>query len=215
MSTPRPSPYVWVTWIAGILAGDDRCTFSPWFKANHYYTKRRRDGVPLEWKSLHDQMVDRRASELVADGFRVWVEDQNAFRLKGEAATLGGKPDIIAAHADGRRLVVDCKGGREKGADVWQVLVYMLAAPRTLEHAKGGTVAGEVCYQGGRRIVDPSELSPDAVAAIVTLLRRLGASDPPTAAPSGRECAWCDIGAADCPDRTDAPAAAEASTSDF
>ena len=66
-------------------------------------------------------MVRARAAALKADGYTAFVEDQNKFTLKGRAATLGGMPDLVAVRGAGT-LVVDCKSGKQRGSDSFQVL---------------------------------------------------------------------------------------------
>ena len=61
---------------------------------------------------------------LKAEGYAVFVEDQNKFTLKGRAATLGGVPDLVAVRG-AEALVVDCKSGKQRGC-----LLYTSQSPR-------------------------------------------------------------------------------------
>ena len=97
MSQPRDEPYIWVTWLGKLLAGDAHCEWALWFRAHHTYDKQKDETFDLTaWKAGHGEFVRVRAAELRAAGYTVFVEDQNRFALKGKAATVGGKPDIVA-----------------------------------------------------------------------------------------------------------------------
>lgn len=201
-TTPRHGkPYVYVTWITGVLAGDRDCAWAPWFKA-HFRADKRPDRTfdLAAWTAEHVAMVQARAAELVADGWRVTVEGANDFRLYGKTAILSGKPDIVAIRG-AEVLVVDCKTGKQRHSDFWQVLVYMLALPRVREDVVGLRLSGEVCYRDQRITVTPEELNGDREARIFDVLRQCGSDDRPAHAPSRHECAFCDITDSDCPER--------------
>jgi len=40
MSQRRSMPFVWVTWLAQIMSGDNPCLWQAWFKAHNTYQKR-------------------------------------------------------------------------------------------------------------------------------------------------------------------------------
>ena len=60
----------------------------------------------------------------------MYAEDHNKFSLPGKAATLGGVADIVAVRGD-EGLIVDCKSGKQRDSDAFQVLAYMLVLPCT------------------------------------------------------------------------------------
>lgn len=194
-------PYIWVTWLSGLLGGK-QCLWSAWFKAHYKYQKFEAEAANLvEWNRDHNRLMRDRRQELEEAGWTVMVEDQNAFKLEGEAAVLAGKPDIVAT-LPGRVLIVDGKTGRERDSDIWQVFLYLFALPFCRPDLMG-MVEGEVQYKtGDRRIsVTPEELTPARRDDIVQLIKLVGASQPPSKAPSHHECFRCNIGAADCPER--------------
>lgn len=206
----RKSPFVWVTWVTGLLAGDDSCTFAPWFKAHHKYDKVARDDNALkQWKAGHAEMVKKRAAELTKAGYTVFLEDQNKFSLVGNTGiTLSGTPDIVAVWPDVPgsliavpeidALVVDCKSGKRRDKDYWQVCIYMMALPHTHPALKDRRVHGEVRYKDGPLKIHPDE-EEEVRDRIVKQVRDSGGSGPPPAAvPSKRECKFCDISKADC-----------------
>ena len=54
-------------------------------------------------------------------GYAVYTENQNGFALKGRAATLGGKPDVVARRGN-RGFIIDVKTGRLSSSHVVQVI---------------------------------------------------------------------------------------------
>jgi PD-(D/E)XK nuclease superfamily len=202
VTTRRRSPFIWVTWLTPFLSGDNQCYWSLQFKAQHTYQKHERDDEAVslaQWKADHAVLVEAHADRLVTEGWRLTLEDQNAFTLRGTSATLGGKPDIVATRPDVVR-VIDGKTGQRRGSDIWQVLVYMFALPLAHPVWKDVPIHGQVVYRDG--VVEVPALTGVARARIVdTIQRAARALDPTARVPSGRECSFCDIGRDDCPDR--------------
>ncbi len=216
-TTRRFSPFVWITWANGLLSHEQQCLWASWFRSNFKHTKVERDDSALaQWQAEHGEIVQARAASLEAEGWTVYREAQNKFFLKGKSATLAGMPDIVALSPDrATALIVDCKSGQRRAKDVWQVLLYMFALPLTHHPAGGVRLVGEVRYRDGAVAVAPEELTVETKTRIVALLQRLGDPGPPTRTPSAQECAWCDIGPNDCPERIDAPAAQEVAVDAF
>jgi hypothetical protein len=217
-TTARRSPYIWTTWITGLLATDDNCRWSAWFKAHFTFTKVERDDSALtKWKAEHGDMVTARVAELRAHGWTVTVEEQNAFKQHGKktGALLSGKPDILATRgADA--LIVDCKSGARKDKDFWQVAIYLVMLPLVRpEICAGRRLVGELRYRDGVVLIQPEEMTPDVRARISTQLIETGGLVPPEKVPSERECAFCDIGPADCAERLELAAAAAPPTTDL
>lgn len=203
MTTRRDGPYVWVTWITGLLAADKQCEWSAWFRAHFQdFAKVPSDFNLAAWKAAHGEMVRARAEALRADGWDVYVEDQNKFTLPGSAATLGGVADIVAVHdADG--LVVDCKSGRQRDSDAMQVLTYMRVLPLTHAACKSVKLAGEVQYRETSLRIEPEQLTDELKALMRGLIERIGGDTPARKVPSFSECRFCDITSADCPERVE------------
>lgn len=195
--TPRSAPYAWVTWLTGLIAGEDHCAWAAWLKAHYQYRRRPSDNPDAlsRWMATHDALVMARVNTLTVDGWAVSVEDQNALTVHGEAATIGGKPDIVAARDD-RLLIVDAKGGRAKHKYIWQVRVYLALLPlQWPERCAGKQLVGHVEYPD--EIVDVT-LAPGDAQRIYETIKMVGGPEPPTT-PSARGCKYCDI--AECPDR--------------
>lgn len=196
-TTPRPVPYIWVSWIAKPLAGETQCLYQPWLKSHFKYDKRPDTSFNLAaWTADHSALVNARAAELRAAGWKVTLEGQNNFKLQGKSAILAGQPDLIAVK-DGVTLVVDGKTGQQRHADWWQVLLYILVVPRVKEYLTN--LRGEVTYKDHRLPIEPEELTSTRSAEIYALLRKIGESTRPPTTPSQKDCGFCDI--ADCQDR--------------
>lgn len=208
MSQPREEPYIWVTWLSRLLAGDAHCEWALWFKAHHTYDKPKKDetfDLPA-WKAGHGEFVRVRAAELRAAGYKVFVEDQNKFALRGKAATVGGKPDIVAVRGD-ETLVVDCKTGAAHAGDALQVLMYMLILPLAHAACEGRRMTGEVRYTDHVTAIPADALTPQLRDLIRGTITRAGGAAPTQRVPSYAECSFCDITGADCPERVNvAPA---------
>lgn len=200
MATRRTGkPYIWATWLAKLLGGN-QCVWSAWFKAHFKYEKFEEQASDLAvWNREHTALMAVRRRELEEDGWTVTVEDANSFKLEGEVAVVAGKPDLVAVKGD-RVLVVDGKTGRERDSDVWQVLLYLFAIPKSRRDLPKN-LEGEVHYKTGDLALTPAELTPERLAQVVTLIRTIAVDAPPVKVPSRAECLRCNIGARDCPER--------------
>ena len=207
MAAPRTNPYVWVTWLTKQLAGEDSCRWKLWFRANHTYDRVPGDFDLARWTADHTQLLSAQAAELRDQGYAVYLEGQNDFRLKGaNGATLAGKADIVAV---GRTdaVVIDCKTGKERNSDKLQVLLYMLALPLTAVHCRGRQLRGEVRYRDDGVGVAASSVDDEFRAMVKDAMDLAAAPSAPPRTPSASECRYCDVTAADCHDRIDEPAA--------
>lgn len=92
MTIKRDAPYVWVTWVTGLLSGDAHCEWAAWFKAhNTGYAKPHTKFDLMVWKAEHGAKVRARADALRDAGYKVYVENQNKFTFKGSGGvTLNG-----------------------------------------------------------------------------------------------------------------------------
>lgn len=198
----RPRPYCWTTWITGLLAGTDQCLWRSWFRTQNKFVKvketpERRASLEA-WTKTHDQMTAYRESVLLGEGYAVGVEDDNAFRFEGKAATLAGKPDLVAIRED-EVLTIDEKSGQPRPSDAWQVRIYMFVLPLARRELRGGyQFKGLVEYRDGMEEV--ARPTSGEIAKITDLMKVLGNREVvPPRTPSVRECSFCDI--ANCPDR--------------
>jgi PD-(D/E)XK nuclease superfamily protein len=210
-TTARPDPWIYVTWITGILSGEKHCELAPWLLSHFRIDKLPRAFDLAAWTAEHTDLVLARARALEADGYTVFLEDQNDFRLKGRSGTLSGKCDLVAIRADDV-LVEDVKTGQQKDADFQQVLVYMFALPLLAAAARpspmaqatvGKTIRGAVQYKTFRQEIQPEAFTAERRDRILETIIRIGAGPRPTALPSARECRYCDIPTSDCAARLD------------
>ena len=191
-------------WLSRLLAGDAHCEWALWFKAHHKYDKQTKDETfdLSAWKARHGELVRVRGAELRAAGYKVFIEDQNSFALKGKAATVGGKPDIVAARGE-ETLVVDCKTGAPRASDALQLLVYMLVLPIVHPACTGRRMTGEVRYADHAVPIAADDLTTELRELIRRVITHAGGAAPTQRVPSYAECSFCDITAADCAERVD------------
>jgi hypothetical protein len=210
MTTERDTPYVWVTWITGLLSGDSHCEWAAWFKAHHSDYQKPPSNLNLTvWKAQHGAMVRERARKLRESGYSVYVENQNKFTYTGSnGIKLSGVPDIVATK-DTDALVVDCKTGKERGSDTMQVMVYMLMLPRTHNACMGRTLRGEVEYKDRAVGIGAHELTDGIKKLMRNVIWGVGGSVVQKKVPSCEECAFCGIGTLDCAERVEAAAQPE------
>jgi len=197
----RRSPYVWTTWIVGLLAGTDKCEWKAWYKSNFRYAQiPPHDQASLDqWNKHHDAMSAEIVERLKSEGWDVSVEEANQFTLKGKTATLSGKPDIFALNKDNTLAkVIDAKTGTVKAKDEWQVLVYIFAyLIKWRNKGRGTELSGEVEYRSGSMPVRP--MMPAVERAILNVMAMVGSKTEPPRVPSHNECRFCNI--MYCPDR--------------
>lgn len=201
MTERRDTPYLWVTWITRLMAGEAQCQWAAWFRAHfQHYDKQPSTFDTAAWNAQHGEMVRTRAAALRSTGYTVFVEDQNRFALPGRAGTLGGKPDLVAINA-GDALVVDCKTGQRKDSDYFQILVYMLVLPHAHPACASRQLRGELEYQDGILPVPADRLTSEIRDLIRITIERAAGPEPTPKVPSARECRLCDITRVDCPER--------------
>jgi hypothetical protein len=195
----KGKPYVWVTWITGLLAGVDRCAWRAWIKSHYYYDKSPDTGDNEQlktWIKTHDAMTANRVNRLKSEGYAVLVEEEGAFKLEGTHATLGGKPDIVAVKEDDQyAVVIDEKSGKVKTQYIWQVKLYIFAMGLT--RFQNWRIRGEVEYKDS--VVPVNEIIKPDIDQISSVMKVVGGDKEPPRVPSEYECEYCDI--LRCPDR--------------
>ena len=206
---PRTSPYIWVTWVTKLISGEESCKYKLWFRANNRgYSKVPSTFNLAKWCEDHTALIEKRKLELISQGYKVFLEDQNSFALTGKSgATLSGKADIVAIKGSDA-LVIDCKTGQQRNSDVTQVKLYMLALPLANERHRGLFFRGEVQYKD-KTVPIPSEAIND-----IDLINALNSVMGTTSLPPGDEvetltcasfgeCRFCDLTSADCKSRVE------------
>ena len=216
MARVREHPYIWATWIARLLAGENHCEWAGWFRANYQdWAKPPSDFNSAKWMLDHTALVNEARESREALGYTVYTEDQNSFRLRGKLATLAGKPDLIAVKGNDF-VIIDAKTGKPSPHHSAQVLIYQYAIPRALPEYRGVEFRGHVIYPDGNVQIPASGVDGKFIDRLGALVRRLASETPARKVPSGAECRWCDITAADCPERVEREANGhEGMTEDF
>jgi hypothetical protein len=199
----RSNPFIWVSWISKLMAGEKQCEWASWFRS-HYIWEKLPSGLDLaKWTAGHTQLLHARRATLEAEGFTVYAEDQNSFKLMGKTGIeVSGKPDIVAIRGH-EAYVEDCKTGTPRHSDHFQVLVYMLSLPHVEGPCKGRNLDGRIIY--GNTVVDvpSSKIDADLKELFRKTVLTIGGPEPARKAPSWGECRYCDISNADCPERVD------------
>ena len=216
MAIARQFPHIWTTWLPRLLTGEDSCEWAIWFKAHHQnWAKAPSDFNQAEWVLNHTSLLNEKKSQWEARRQHVYFEGQNSFRLRGQSATLAGRPDLIVVRSNDA-LIIDIKAGREQPSHVVQIMIYMYALPRALPQYQHAKPAGEVVYPTGTRRVPMGGLHTQFIKDLGSLIRRLAADKPAARVPSEHECRFCDITAEDCAARVNGdPSTHEETTLDF
>ena len=135
----RDGPYFWVTWLTKLLAGENSCEWAAWFRARHEsgsWEQVPGDFDRAGWQMAHTAMVNEARESWEALSCEVFTERQNGFSLRGDAGTLGGRPDLIARRGDSG-TVIDVKTGKPGPSHIVQVMVYMYAVPWAMGRHRG------------------------------------------------------------------------------
>ena len=123
MPQRRESSYIWTTWLPRLLTGENSCEWAVWFKAHYrHWARPPSDFDQAQWLLDHTALLNRQRQEWEGDGHRVYVEGQNAFRLRAKTATLAGRPDLVVLD-DTDATIIDVKTGQEKPWHRVQVMI--------------------------------------------------------------------------------------------
>ena len=215
-TTRRDFPYIWAAWLPRLLAGENSCEWAIWFKAHHQnWAQVPSDFNQAEWVLNHSSLLNEKKSQWEARRQKVYVEGQNSFRLRGQSATLAGRPDLIVVRSNDA-LIIDVKAGREQPAHFVQIMIYMYALPRALPQYQHAKLAGEVVYPTRTTRVPMGSLHTQFKKDLGALIRRIAADKPATKVPNEQECRFCDITAEYCAERIDGdPTTHEGTTLEF
>ena len=84
-------------------------------------------------------------------------------------------------------------------------MIYLYAVPKALEKYRNLKPRGQVTYQDHTVRIPAEAVDDQFVQNLRALIRRLSADKPARRVPSPQECRFCDISAADYPERVDEP----------
>ena len=197
-------PYIWVTWLTKLLAGENSCEWASWFRAQHEgssYEKVPQDFDAAGWMLSHTAAIHQCRQEFMSRGYQMFQEAQNSFTLKGRSATLGGKPDLIALRDDDG-LILDVKTRQAP------------AQPRRSSHdlhvrdSKGNPRISRDDIPGRGRLPRTTgsryrhrRWTRPSSRSVGSLITRLADETPAQKVPSLYECRFCDITEQDCGER--------------
>ena len=199
------NPYIWVTSLTKLLAGENSCEWSSWFRSQHEGNSWKKVASTFDsvgWQMAHTELVRGVGEGWRDKGRRVFFEHQNSLVLPGKVATLGGRPDIIAL-ANGLNTVIDVKTGQPKESDKIQVMLYMWVVPLALPQYQDLVFDGIVVYRDHEIEIPAAAVDDHFVSCVAALIKRLASQSPATRVPSYWECRICPITAVDCPERVD------------
>ncbi len=198
----RDGVFVWITWLAKVMAGEQACEWASWFKA-HYekYEKAPSDFDAAKWKIEHTRKLRELRLERQKLRERILLEGENEIRYTAPSGVVVvGRPDLIAV-TDGPPTIYDVKTGQQRASNEVQVMLYMYLLPQTVAAFRGTRPAGCVVYNESR-VGIPSEAVDQAfVENFEYFLGIIGSSDPALKVPSRNECRFCDIAKPECPER--------------
>jgi hypothetical protein len=199
---PKQFPSVWVTWLAKLMTDETQCSWSVWFRTHYKYDRLSRDFDSAKWNASHRALLDDRLSQLQAEAWAVSVEGENWFEIVGRhyAVKIAGKPDVLAVR-DQQVWVEDCKTGRKKNSDLYQVLLYMLLLPLSHPQCRGLKLQGWLIYPDGAIDISSEQVNEDFKAQFRGAIASLGSTKPARKVPSFQECRFCDISVVYCPER--------------
>ena len=93
-------------------------------------------------------------------------------------------------------------------------MIYQYALPRALPQYRNVRIGGEVICPTHTVRIPRGALPNQFIEDLGSLIRRLAADTPPQRTPSYAECRFCEITAADCPERADQAYEPEGATTD-
>lgn len=216
MATPRSAPYIWVTWLARVMAGSVACHWQYWFQAHHKLSQRQHANFDVTaWTVAHSRLLTELRQELRNQGYFPRAEVPFSVDLPIPLSSsvddvpltldvrVAGKIDCLV-ETDDEVVVFDCKTGAPREADRVQVMIYMHALrqyPQFVERPMRGVVV----YPDQRVPVDaPTEVFADHLTYFVRLL----VTEEPALREPGPDCRFCSLTALDCDERVEDPAMA-------
>lgn len=203
MGTPRDYPFVWSTWVSKLLAGEAHCLWAAWFRAHYTYVKPTSNFDFAGWQHEHTMLVHQESARLRDDGWKVFIEQQNSFRLEGRTGVvLAGTPDLVAMR-DGTALVIDCKTGKPRKSHDYQVLSYMLSLPHARKVYSSLPMTGQIVYQASSQTVSSERIDQSFRTAFRDIMNIIGGDKAPPRVASSQECWFCDISEDDCDERVE------------
>lgn len=197
----RSHAYAWVTWLAELMAHEKHCKYAVSFRSQYQMKRPPSNYDP----SLHDRLVIDRAKQLKAEGFTVYLEYANSFKVHGQTFDIcvAGRPDIVA-EKNGWFVVEDIKTGREKLSHQMQVLLYMLLlplAPETQHRFRGQLPHGRLVYPHKIVEIPKIKINPAFKQSLRDVIAQISPPKLAEPTPSHWECRYCKVPHGYCPAR--------------
>ena len=145
-------------------------------------------------------LLDQQKGDWAQREYAVSAGSDNAFLLRGRTATLASTPDLIVARDD-HVLIIGVHTGQQHRSHGTLVRIYMYALRKALGRYHGMVLPGKVVYPDRTEQVLQGSVDQGLIRDLGALIRRITADKPATRVPSEQECRFCDITAADCPER--------------
>lgn len=186
------------------MADELQCYWSIWFRTHYKYEKLVSNFDSAQWNARHRALLDDRISDLQAEGWAVSVEGENWFEIAGRSHPIkvAGKPDILAIR-EGCAFIEDCKTGKKKNSDLYQILLYMLLLPVSTAKCRGLKLAGRLVYPDEVVEVAGEQVNEEFKAQFQKAIAYLSSTIPARKIPSFPECRYCDVSAEYCRERMD------------
>lgn len=206
LGEPKPFLSIWVTWLARLMANEIQCHWAIWFRTHYKYEKISSNFDSAKWNASHQTLLRNRVCSLELEGCTVFLEGENWFEIEGKnfPVKVSGKPDIVAITGQ-QGFVEDCKTGRRRNSDLYQVLIYLLLLPVSHPRCRRLELAGRLVYP--TEVVEIQAEQSDEVfkAQFREAIATLSSTTPARKVPSFQECRFCDIPSQCCPERVDNP----------
>jgi hypothetical protein len=204
-------PDFWVTEISELMGAETFCQRRVQFRghnpsvtlvATHDLAARARHGHE------HKRGLEKLKRSYEDDGYRVKKEWDNKFTTRvgnNSVLTLSGRPDLIAIHDTLPPLIIDYKSGQQRRAHRFQVMMYMLLVPRSLDEyeERKGMFEGRVEYADGSKPtrIMPGEVNDGFIADLGEFVRQLASKEPRPKVPRQEECSSCPLAYGECSER--------------
>ena len=203
MPKRRESTYVWITWVNRLISGEDYCEWSSWFKSNYEGNSYRKEPSSFDaanWHIEHTTLLQNTRQRFENEGYKVFIQNQNAIKLQGQTAMLSGIPDLIGISGNSA-VVVDVKTGQPSPSHSTQVLMYMYALEKYDSRFRDMSLEGMVVYADHDLRIPDGSVTEKVISNLGGLMRRLSADVPAVKVPSEQECSFCPITIDDCAEK--------------
>lgn len=199
--SPRKQTYIHPSWLAKGLSGDRQCMFSLHTQGNYSIPKADNDFDAQGYKLKHQGVLNQYAKELKAEGYKVYTEGSNSFRItindqadkEKVKGVISAQPDIVAVRGD-EVIVPDIKTGKElKASDIAQVKLYMAFISAVKLYDIDQIPTGQLVHQGQVSEIPATEITNEFKQQVKELVNVMTSDTTPPVTPSVNECRFCPL----------------------